>query len=113
MAEERKISLRSLVLSFLKVGFFGFGGGAGMLAILRSECVKKKKFLTDEELTTAVAIGQMLPGPFVPNYCEYIGYRLFGIKGALAGGISLIMPSFVIMIILSYLYLTFRAIPGI
>jgi|UniRef100_A0A7V3RFS2 chromate transporter len=107
------ITLKNIVKTFLKVGLIGFGGGAGMLAIIRSECVKKKGLITDDELTTAVAIGQMLPGPFVPNYCEYIGYCLRGLKGAIAAGVSLLLPSFIIMLVLSYLYFTFHTIPAI
>uniref|UniRef100_A0A7C4TBN2 Chromate efflux transporter n=1 Tax=candidate division WOR-3 bacterium TaxID=2052148 RepID=A0A7C4TBN2_UNCW3 len=107
------IPLRNLIKPFLKVGLFGFGGGAGMLAILRNECVRKQKLISDEELATAVAIGQMLPGPFVPNYCEYIGYRLAGIKGAIVSGTALLLPSFILMLILSYLYFIFHTIPVI
>ncbi|UCF71461.1 MAG: chromate efflux transporter [candidate division WOR-3 bacterium] len=100
-------------MSIFKVGLFGFGGGLGMLAILRNECVKKKRFISDDELCTAVAIGQMLPGPFVPNYCEYIGYHLFGVRGALACGAALVLPSFILMIILTWFYLTYSTLPGI
>ncbi len=107
------ISLPQLARPFLKVGLFGFGGGAGMLAILRAECVRKQKLISDEELATAVAIGQMLPGPFVPNYCEYIGYHLRGIRGAIVAGVSLLLPSFILMLILSYLYLAFHSLPAI
>jgi chromate transporter len=106
-------SLGTLTRSIFKVGLFGFGGGLGMLALLRTECVKKKKFISDDELSTAVAIGQMLPGPFIPNYCEYIGYHLFGLRGAIAAGIALILPSFILMLILSWFYLTYNTLPGI
>ncbi len=106
-------TLKELVKSLFKVGLFGFGGGVGMLALLRSECVKKKGLITDDDLSTAVAIGQMLPGPFVPNYCEYIGYQLFGLKGATAAAIALLLPSFILMVILSWFYLKFGSIPAI
>ncbi len=106
-------SLRTIARTFFKVGLIGFGGGVGMLAILRSECVKKKKLICDDELTTAVAIGQMLPGPFVPNYSEYIGYCLHGTKGAIVAGFFLLLPSFVMMVVLSHLYFLFHALPAI
>ncbi|MEO0095146.1 MAG: chromate efflux transporter [candidate division WOR-3 bacterium] len=106
-------SLKSIAKIFFKIGLIGFGGGPGMLALIRSECVKKKKLICDDELTTAVAIGQMLPGPFVPNYCEYIGYCLSGFKGAVVAGVSLLLPSFIIMLILSYIYLAFHTLPAI
>jgi chromate transporter len=102
-----------LAKSLLKVGLFGFGGGIGMLAMLRAECVKKQKLINDDELCTAVAMGQMLPGPFIPNYCEYIGYHLFGYKGALIAAAALLLPCFLIMLILSWFYLTYQALPGV
>jgi chromate transporter len=106
-------SLKALTRSIFKVGLFGFGGGLGMLALLRAECVKKKRFISDDELATAVAMGQMLPGPFVPNYCEYIGYHLFGLRGAIAAGAALVLPSFLLMVILSWFYLTYNTLPGV
>lgn len=106
-------SLKELTKSLLKVGLFGFGGGIGMLAILRAECVKKKKFITDDDLCDAVAMGQMLPGPFVTNYCEYIGYHLFGLKGAIVAAVAILLPCFVLMIVLSWFYLTYQSLPAV
>jgi chromate transporter len=106
-------NVKELTKSLFKVGLFGFGGGLGMLALLRAECVVKKRFISDDDLGTAVAMGQMLPGPFVPNYCEYIGYHLFGLKGAIAAGAALILPSFLLMLVLSWFYLTYGTLPGV
>lgn len=106
-------SLKEFAKSLLKVGLFGFGGGIGMLAILRAECVNRKKFITDDDLCTAVAMGQMLPGPFIPNYCEYIGYHLFGLKGAVVAAAALLFPCFMLMIVLSWFYLTYQSLPGV
>ncbi len=108
-----KKDLATLTRSFFKVGLFGFGGGLGMLALLRNECVKKKELASDEDISTAVAFGQMLPGPFITNYSAYIGYHLFGARGAAAAEGAMILPSFVLMIILSWFYLTFNTLPGI
>jgi len=106
-------SLKELTKSLFKVGLFGFGGGVGMLALLRAECVKKKQFISDHDLGTAVAMGQMLPGPFVTNYCEYIGYHLFGVKGAAVAALALILPSFILMSVLTWFYLTYQSLPGV
>jgi len=84
-----------------------------MLALLRHECVQRKKYITDDDLCTGVAIGQMLPGPFIPNYCEYIGYHLFGVRGSVVAAIALLVPSFLLMCILSYLYLMHQTLPGV
>jgi chromate transporter len=107
------VRLRAIAKPFLKVGTFGFGGGMGMLAMIRNECVKVKKWITDDEMAVAVAIGQMIPGPFVPNYCQYIGHKLRGVKGATVATVALLAPSFMIMIVLSWVYLTYHALPGI
>lgn len=106
-------TLKELTKSLFKVGLFGFGGGVGMLALLRAECVKKKQFISDHDLGTAVAMGQMLPGPFVTNYCEYIGYHLFGVKGAAVAALTLILPSFILMSVLTWFYLTYQSLPGV
>lgn len=108
-----KKNLAEVTKSIFKVGLFGFGGGLGMLALLRNECVKKKEFISDDDLYTAIALGQMLPGPFITNYCEYIGYHLFGLRGAAACGGAMILPSFILMIVLSWFYLTYHTLPGI
>jgi chromate transporter len=107
------VRLWDIAKPFLKVGTFGFGGGMGMLAMIRNECVKVKKWITDNEMTVAVAIGQILPGPFVPNYCQYIGYKLRRTRGATVATVALLTPSFLIMIVLSWIYLTYHSLPGI
>jgi len=107
------VRLWAIAKPFLKVGTFGFGGGMGMLAMIRNECVKVRKWITDDEMAIAVAIGQMIPGPFVPNYCQFIGHKLRGVRGATVATVALLMPSFIIMIVLSWVYLTFHTLPGI
>ena len=84
-----------------------------MLAIIRQEVVEKRKWIGDEELATAVAMGQMLPGPFVTNYAEYIGYRLAGLKGMLCAAIALLLPGFVLMCALGFLYFRYGTLPVI
>lgn len=105
------VPLRDLALVFLKVGLIGFGGGPGMLAIIRQEVVEKRKWIGDEDLSTAVAMGQMLPGPFVTNYAEYIGYRLAGLKGMVCTAIALLLPGFVLMCVLGFLYFRYGTLP--
>ncbi len=105
------VPLRQLALIFLKIGAFGFGGGAGMLALIRQEVVQKRRWLDDTELATAVAMGQMLPGPFVSNYAEYIGYRLAGIPGMVVSTIGLLFPGFVLILLLGFAYYRYGSLP--
>lgn len=105
------MSLWQLVLAFGRIGTVGFGGGAGMLALIRETIVGRKHWVDDDQLRVAVAMGQMLPGPFVSNYAEYIGYELRGVRGMLLAVVAMLTPSFVLMCILSWLYGQFGAVP--
>jgi chromate transporter len=105
------VSLRDIARVFAKVGAIGFGGGVGMLAIIRQEVVGRRRWIDDAQLSVAVAMGQMLPGPFVSNYAEYIGYELRGMRGMVVAVIALLAPCFVLMCGLSFLYFRFGSVP--
>ncbi len=111
--DKKSVSFRQLIPVFLKIGAIGFGGGMAMLALIRQHIVQKKKWITDDELSVGVAMGQMLPGPFVPNYVEFIGFRLRGVKGALISVGAFLFPSVAAMVLLSFLYFQFQTIPGL
>jgi len=104
------VRIKDLVLMFLKIGTIGFGGGPGMLALIRKYLVSEKKWISDDDLATAVALGQMIPGPFVPNYVEYIGFRLRGIKGMISSVIAFLTPGFFAVLLLSYIYFHFQKV---
>jgi len=107
----RRVSLREIARVFAKVGAIGFGGGVGMLALIRQEVVERRRWVDDRQLSVAVAMGQMLPGPFVSNYAEYIGYELRGIRGMVVAAVTLLAPCFVLMCGLSFLYFRFGSVP--
>lgn len=106
-----KVKLREIAAVFAKVGAVGFGGGVGMLAIIRDEVVERRKWIGDAQLSVAVAMGQMLPGPFVSNYAEYIGYELRGLPGLTVAVGALLLPCFVLMVGLSALYFRYGSVP--
>jgi chromate transporter len=107
------VRLRDLAFVFAKVGAFGFGGGMGMLAILREHVLVRRHWISEEELSTALAMGQMIPGPFVPNYVEYIGYRLRGIKGMIVSVVAFLLPSTLAILVLSIVYFRYGAVPAV
>ncbi len=110
-APAGRVSLWRLALAFAKVGTIGFGGGVGMLALLRQEVVLRRHWIDDRQLGVAVAMGQMLPGPFISNYAEYVGYELHGIRGMIVAVTSILAPCFVLMCVLSFLYFRFGSVP--
>jgi chromate transporter len=107
----KRVSLREIARVFAKVGTIGFGGGVGMLALIRQEVVEKRRWVDDAQFSVAVAMGQMLPGPFVSNYAEYIGYELRGMRGMVVAVVALLAPCFVLMCGLSFLYFRFGSVP--
>jgi len=106
-----KVSLGRICLTFLRIGTVGFGGGVGMLALIREILVRRKRWIDDGQLGVAVAMGQMLPGPFVSNYAEYIGYELRGVRGMALAVFFLLLPSFLLMCGLSFLYGRYGSVP--
>ena len=103
--------LLDIARSFVKVGTIGFGGGLGMLALLRNEVVEKRRWLDDGHFCVGVALGQMLPGPFISNYSYYIGHELRGPKGMVVAAAALLFPSFALMCLLSWLYFAYGSVP--
>ncbi|MEO0102310.1 MAG: chromate efflux transporter [candidate division WOR-3 bacterium] len=107
---RKDLTLKSLLLTLLKIGAIGFGGGMAMLGLLREHLVKRKNWLSDNDLSVAVAMGQILPGPFVPNYVEYIGYKLFRLKGMILSVIFFLFPSYLITLFLSFFYFHYQKV---
>lgn len=90
-----------LVISFFKVGLFTFGGGYAMLPILQREIVENHGWITEEELLDCFAIGQCTPGVIAVNTATYIGYRRKGVLGSVLATFAIVLPSFVIISLIS------------
>lgn len=94
---------------YLKIGLFGFGGGYAMLSLIQYEVVDKYHWLSLQEFTDVVAISQMTPGPIGINSATYIGYTTTGnILGAITATTAVCLPSFLIVLMISYFYAKFR-----
>lgn len=102
MKKERyTVSKTKLLLTFMKLGLFSFGGGATMLSLLRNEVVVKNKWMSDEELMEMTGIAESTPGPIAINLATYLGYKKHGWLGSLCATLGVVIPSFVIMFIIS------------
>ncbi|CEQ18882.1 chromate transporter [Paraclostridium sordellii] len=93
-----------LFFTFLKIGAFTFGGGYAMVPLIEDELVNKQKLLSSEEFIDYLSIAQSYPGVLAANISILLGYRLYKIPGVLVCTLGSILPSFVIVIILSYFY---------
>lgn len=87
-----------LFLVFLKIGAFTFGGGYAMLPMLQREIVEKHGWATEEDLSDYYAIGQTTPGIIAVNTATFIGYRKFGVPGAIIATLGLVLPGILIII---------------
>lgn len=82
---------------FFKVGALTFGGGITMLAFVQDQVVNQLHWLTPQEFLDGLALGQLTPGPIL-MLAAYVGYKLAGFPGAMVGGFSIFLPSFILML---------------
>lgn len=91
---------------YLKIGFFGFGGGYAMLSLIQNEVVERNAWITNAQLTDIVAISQMTPGPIAINSATYIGYTVTGsVWGSLVATFAVSLPALTIMMLVTRFYL--------
>jgi chromate transporter len=90
-------------VSFLKIGFFVFGGGYAMIPFIHQEVVIKNNWLTQKEFLDSVAIGQITPGPFAIT-ATFVGFKIIGFYGAIIATLGIFLPSVFIMYFLSKAY---------
>ncbi|MBR4232253.1 MAG: chromate transporter [Oscillospiraceae bacterium] len=90
-----------LFLTFAKIGLFTFGGGYAMVAIIEDSCVRKKRWLTHDEMTDVTVIAESTPGPIAINCATYVGYKQKGLAGAVAATVGMVLPSFCIIFVIS------------
>lgn len=96
-----------LLLTFMKIGLFTFGGGYAMIPLIQDEVCKKKKWITEQEIIDIIAISETTPGPIAVNAATFVGYRVSGILGAIFATIGLTIPSFIIIFVISFFYKDF------
>ena len=94
--------------SFFKIGICTFGGGYAMIPLIEAEAVEKKKWITSEEMLDIIAIAEATPGPLAVNTATFVGQKVAGLSGAAAATLGVVMPSFLIIIIVSLFYTQFR-----
>lgn len=91
-----------LFLTFLEVGAFSFGGGYGMISLIRERCLENG-WLTEEELLNMIAVAESTPGPIAVNMATFVGSNEGGFLGAVLATLGVVLPSFVIILIIASL----------
>lgn len=95
---------------FLKIGAFTFGGGYAMAAVLETEFVEKRGWLTSEEFLDMLAIAESTPGPIAVNSATFLGYRMAGVTGAALCTLGVCLPSFAAIYLISLFFEQFLAL---
>ncbi len=100
-AERLKQSLK-LLLIFLKIGAFTFGGGYAMIPIIEYELTEKRKLITKEEISDIVAIAESTPGPIAINSATFVGFRTCGVLGSACATLGVVLPSLVLISLIAF-----------
>ncbi len=94
--------------SFFKIGAFTFGGGYAMIPLIQNEAVEKRHWVTDEDILDIIAIAESTPGPIAINSATFVGYKAAGVMGSVCATLGVVLPSFTIILLLSYILQQFR-----
>lgn len=101
--------LAQLFLSFLQVGAFSVGGGYAAMPLIQAQVVERFGWLTMAEFTNLITIAEMTPGPIAINAATFVGLRIGGVAGALIATFGCILPSLILVSLLSWVYARFRS----
>ena len=93
--------LLDLFLTFAKVGLFTFGGGYAMISLIEDTCVRKKQWITHEDMMNVTVIAESTPGPSAINCATFVGYKQKGLPGAVMATLGMILPSFLVILLIS------------
>lgn len=100
---SKRSTIPALFLTFLKIGAFTFGGGYAMIPLIQREAAERKHWVTDEDILDIVAIAESTPGPIAINAATFIGYQTAGFWGGFAATLGVVLPSFLIILAVSYI----------
>ena len=102
--------LLQIFLSFFKIGAFTFGGGYAMIPLIQNEAVEKRGWVTDDDILEIIAIAESTPGPIAINSATFVGYRAAGVLGSMCATLGVVLPSFVIILAISFALQQFQDI---
>jgi len=107
------IPFREALAFWFKLGFISFGGPAGQIAILHAELVERRRWISEARFLHALNYCMLLPGPEAQQLATYLGWLMHRSVGGILAGALFVLPSLVILIALSYVYLRFGDVPAV
>src|SRR6476661_462556 len=94
-------ALKAMLLYFLKLGTFGFGGPIVLCEHMRKDLVERNAWITSEEYSEGFALSQLAPGPLAAQLAIYLGWVRGGVAWATAVAFAFVLPSFVLVLVLA------------
>ena len=101
---EHGVTFREAARFWIKLGFINFGGPTGQIAIMHDEIVERRRWITNGRFLHALNYCMLLPGPEAQQLAIYIGWLLHKVRGGVVAGVAFVLPSFFVMLGLSWLY---------
>ncbi|HEX4895570.1 MAG TPA: chromate transporter, partial [Solimonas sp.] len=112
-AAPTTVSFGTALRWWLRLGFISFGGPAGQIAIMHDELVVRRRWISERRFLHALNYCMVLPGPEAQQLATYIGWLLHGARGGIAAGALFVLPSLLILVGLSWIYLAFGDVPAV
>jgi chromate transporter len=107
-----KPTLTYLFLTFLRIGSTSWGGFMALISMIQKKVVEKDGIPGWYHVMDGISMASVLPGPMAVNVVSFVGYKLGGWTGALVSVVAVLLPSFLLMLILSHLYFQYGNIPA-
>jgi chromate transporter len=107
------VSLVAALHYWLKLGFISFGGPAGQIALMHTELVERRRWISEQRFLHALNYCMLLPGPEATQLAVYIGWLLHRTAGGIAAGVLFVLPSLAILVGLSWIYMAYGHLPAI
>lgn len=97
-----------LFWSFLKIGAFTFGGGYAMIPLIEREVIDVRRWIERSDFLDLLTLAQSAPGPIALNTAVFVGYKVRGVRGAVASILGIIIPSFCVVLLIAILFADIR-----
>lgn len=112
MRKKLKLLL-SVFWVFFRIGAFTFGGGYAMIPLISEETVQRRKWVKESDILDIIAIAESTPGPVAINSATFVGFRVAGFWGSFFATLGVVVPSFVVILIISYVLNEFKDIKAV
>lgn len=113
VARPEPVSFLEAFLYWLKLGFISFGGPAGQISMMHQELVERRRWISEQRFLHALNYTMVLPGPEAQQLATYIGWLMHGTWGGIVAGALFVLPSLIILMVLTWIYLVYSEIPAV